>query len=252
MRAFHFRNKKEKSIRTRSTDYIKIAISGLLMASLLGLSIFAHFVPEQTGPINIDTTLLQSTSGDTDDNSSFSGDIDQNTLAKSPDSDTSVKKLPQNNPSAPASAVLGSRLLYTTISKVTGDREPFQFTISAADADGDELFYSASNLPEGASFDADTRTFSWTPRYDQAGAYSVHFEVSDGQLTDSENVIITIVKINEDWDINGDDTTNVLDMVLVGQHWDETGLTGWIREDANEDGTVSVLDMIVIGQHWTI
>jgi hypothetical protein len=40
-------------------------------------------------------------------------------------------------------------------------------------------------------------------------------------------------------------------MVIVGQHWGETGLTGWIREDANEDGTVNVLDMIIIGQNWT-
>jgi hypothetical protein len=125
------------------------------------------------------------------------------------------------------------------------------FTISATDADGDQLFYSASNLPEGASFDADTRTFSWTPRYDQTGVYTVHFEVSDGELTDDEDVTITVVQLYEDWDVNGDGDTNVLDMVLVGQHWGETGLTGWLREDANEDGTVNVLDMIVIGQHWT-
>ncbi len=125
------------------------------------------------------------------------------------------------------------------------------FTVSATDADDDQLVYSASNLPEGASFDPGTRTFSWTPRYDQAGTYSVHFEVSDGELTDSEDVTITVIKLNEDWDVNGDGSANVLDMVLVGQHWDETGLTGWIVEDANEDGTVNVLDMIVIGQHWT-
>ncbi len=125
------------------------------------------------------------------------------------------------------------------------------FTVSATDADDDQLIYSASNLPEGASFDPGTRTFSWTPRYDQAGTYSVHFEVSDGELTDSEDVTITVIKLNEDWDVNGDGSANVLDMVLVGQHWDETGLTGWIVEDANEDGTVNVLDMIVIGQHWT-
>ena len=135
--------------------------------------------------------------------------------------------------------------------KSVNESELLTFTISATDADGDQLVYSASNLPEGASFDADTRTFSWTPRYDQAGVYTVQFEVSDGELTDSEDVTIAVVQLYEDWDVNGDGAANVLDMVLVGQHWGETGLTGWIREDANEDGTVNVLDMIIIGQNWT-
>jgi hypothetical protein len=125
------------------------------------------------------------------------------------------------------------------------------FTISATDTVGDQLDYSASGLPDGASFNAGTQTFSWTPRYDQAGVYSVHFEVSDGQLTDSEDVTITIIQPYPDWDVNGDGAANVLDMVLVGQHWSETGLTGWILEDTNEDGAINVLDMIIIGQHWS-
>ena len=53
------------------------------------------------------------------------------------------------------------------------------------------------------------------------------------------------------WDLNEDGAVNVLDMVLVGQQWGETGSPGWIREDVNEDGTVNVLDMILIGQNWT-
>ena len=149
----------------------------------------------------------------------------------------------------PQGGVMATGLDYDSSIAKTG--EHLSFTVAATDPYDDSLIYSASNLPEGASFDPDTQTFSWTPRYDQAGSYTVHFEVSDGQLTDFEDVAITVVQLNEDWDVNGDDAANVLDMVLVGQHWGETGLTGWIREDANEDGTVNVLDMIVIGQHWT-
>ncbi len=68
-----------------------------------------------------------------------------------------------------------------------------QFTISATDPDGDSLTYSASNLPSGATFTPSTRTFSWTPTSSQAGTYSdIHFEVSDGELTDSENITITV------------------------------------------------------------
>ncbi len=53
-----------------------------------------------------------------------------------------------------------------------------------------------------------------------------------------------------DWDVNQDGNINVLDMVLIGQHWGETGSPGWIREDINQDGSVNVLDMVLIGQHW--
>jgi len=66
-----------------------------------------------------------------------------------------------------------------------------QFTISASDPDGNPLTYSASNLPAGASFNTSNRTFSWTPS--QAGSYTnIHFEVSDGSLSDSEDITITV------------------------------------------------------------
>ena len=68
-----------------------------------------------------------------------------------------------------------------------------EFTISAVDPDGDTLTYSASNLPSGASFNPDTKIFSWTPISEQAGTYpNVYFEVGDGELTDSEYITITV------------------------------------------------------------
>jgi len=144
---------------------------------------------------------------------------------------------------APQLGVIGARS--------SDEGELLTFTVLATDADGDSLVYSATGLPNGASFNTGAKTFSWTPRYNQAGVYSVHFEVSDGISTDSEDIAITVVKLYEDWDVNGDSHANVLDMVLVGQRWGQNGLTGWIREDTNEDGTTNVLDIIVIGQHWT-
>jgi hypothetical protein len=70
-----------------------------------------------------------------------------------------------------------------------------QFTVTASDPDlpAQTLFYSASNLPPGATFNPTTHVFSWTPTSGQAGVYpSVHFEVSDGYLTDSEDITITV------------------------------------------------------------
>ena len=71
--------------------------------------------------------------------------------------------------------------------------ETLTFTVSATDEDGDTLTYGASGLPTGATFDPATRTFSWTPGYDQAGSYAaVQFTVSDAQAEDSESLTITV------------------------------------------------------------
>jgi hypothetical protein len=70
-----------------------------------------------------------------------------------------------------------------------------QFTITASDPDlpAQTLTCSASNLPSGATFIPNTRIFSWAPTSGQAGVYSgVHFEVTDGVLTDSEDITITV------------------------------------------------------------
>ena len=111
----------------------------------------------------------------------------------------------------------------------------------------------ASNLPSGATFTPATKTFSWIPASDQSGVYTeVHLQVSDGSLTDSEDITITVATGDSPTvDINSDGAVNSLDMITVGQHWGETGANGWIREDINEDGTVNVLDATLIGQHWT-
>ena len=238
-------------VKTKSNGAVKITVSSLVVASLLAFGIFSQLVPERTDQITADTTPLYVTPEDVSGNPSFTSPTNGNYQRGSASVKTATTEWEEGDVYPYDSGVVGNPLVYTTIGKLVNEREPLEFTLWATDADGDQLVYTASNLPEGASFDANTQTFSWTPRYDQEGTYTVHFEVSDGELTDSEDVTITVVQLYEDWDVNGDGTTNVLDMVLVGQHWGETGLTGWIREDANEDGTINVLDMIVIGQHWT-
>lgn len=73
--------------------------------------------------------------------------------------------------------------------------QPLTFTITATDPDtGDHLTFIASNLPQGADFldnGNKTGTFTWTNP--PAGTYNgAHFEVSDGALTDSEDISIVI------------------------------------------------------------
>ena len=70
------------------------------------------------------------------------------------------------------------------------------FSISATDPNGDTLAYSAIGLPVGATFDTNSRTFSWTPSYNQAGSHQVTFKASDGDLDDAEMITITVNKEN--------------------------------------------------------
>jgi hypothetical protein len=70
------------------------------------------------------------------------------------------------------------------------------FVVSATDADGDTLTYSGTSLPQGATFNAASRTFSWTPARGQAGTYTVGFEVTDGYLNDTAAAAITVASLN--------------------------------------------------------
>ena len=64
-------------------------------------------------------------------------------------------------------------------SQQVAEGERLRVALSATDADGDELTYSASGRPVGSSFS--DGVFSWTPTYAQAGTYRVTFSVSDGR-----------------------------------------------------------------------
>jgi hypothetical protein len=91
---------------------------------------------------------------------------------------------------------------YAPVLGSIGDRsvledELLTFTVSATDADaGDTLTYSATDIPAGANFDPATQTFTWTPTFTQSGIYQVTFRVTDGQVTVSETVKITVGNVN--------------------------------------------------------
>lgn len=68
------------------------------------------------------------------------------------------------------------------------------FSIESTDVDNDILTYSATNLPTGASLNADTGIFTWTPSISQEGTYHITFTVTDGDLTDSKIATIGVIK----------------------------------------------------------
>ncbi len=81
-------------------------------------------------------------------------------------------------------------------SKSVNENANLNFIVSGSDPDGNPLTFSTSALPPGATFNASTRTFNWTPTFSQAGSYPLTFTVSDGSLTASETITITINNVN--------------------------------------------------------
>lgn len=74
------------------------------------------------------------------------------------------------------------------------EEQELTFQISATDNDGDNLEYSADNLPGSATFTPETKTFRWTPQSGDQGTYEdVLFKVTDSSRTDFEyiNIIVT-------------------------------------------------------------
>jgi len=78
--------------------------------------------------------------------------------------------------------------------KSVSENSSLIFTVTAADADGDTITYSAAVLPDGADFS--DQIFSWTPGYDQTGSYDITFTASDGTDQDTETVTITVSNLN--------------------------------------------------------
>ncbi len=81
--------------------------------------------------------------------------------------------------------------------QTVAENSTLTFQVTASDEDTDNtLTYTAANLPEGASFDAASRTFTWTPGYEQAGSYTVTFMVSDGKEEVTTDVLVTVQNVN--------------------------------------------------------
>jgi len=85
--------------------------------------------------------------------------------------------------------------------QIIAENQLLTFTVSGSDPDVEDagkLLFSAANLPEGAVFNPSTRTFSWTPGFDQSRQYpEVAFTVSDpAGLTDTKTITLTVGHVN--------------------------------------------------------
>ncbi len=92
---------------------------------------------------------------------------------------------------APSLAAIGSQTV--------DEGQDLNFGVSGSDPDGDSLILTAENVPTNATFTDNfdgTGTFDFSPDFSQAGVYNVRFIVSDGALSDTELVEITVNDVN--------------------------------------------------------
>lgn len=52
------------------------------------------------------------------------------------------------------------------------------------------------------------------------------------------------------WDVNKDRKCTILDLILISNHYNETGKNGWIREDIDNNGIVQVNDLNLVVLHY--
>lgn len=97
---------------------------------------------------------------------------------------------------------------------VEGNR--VSFVAMASDPDGTIPALSAAVLPVGATFTDQgdgSGVFDWTPVVGQAGAYTITFKASDGELDDNRRVLFTIRSID---DTDGDGMNDAWEMAHFG------------------------------------
>ena len=70
------------------------------------------------------------------------------------------------------------------------------FSVSGTDPDGSAVTLSATGRPDGATFNADTGAFAWTPGAEQTGSHTITFHVSDGMLSAEGTVEVTVEATN--------------------------------------------------------
>lgn len=77
--------------------------------------------------------------------------------------------------------------------------------------------------------------------------------ISDPQGMPIPDVIVTNGTVSIQtlpWDLNNNGQVDVGDLVIVGNHFGETGTPGWIQCDFNNNGQIDVGDLVIVGNHF--
>ncbi|MHB8125567.1 MAG: putative Ig domain-containing protein [Desulfitobacteriaceae bacterium] len=137
-------------------------------------------------------------------------------------------------------------IFYAPQLKAIGDKSvkpgsTLSFKLELLKTNDGQLTYSASNLPQGASFDASTATFTWKPTSTQVGTYpGVHFAVTDSNAGDSEDIKITVSDDQGTPEITGFEA-NPSSVDLITGKTKAVKVTVLYDDESKEDVTKSTL-----------
>lgn len=106
------------------------------------------------------------------------------------------------------------------LGQTVNEGEGLTFEVSATDPNMDAVTLTASDLPEGATFEGGN--FIWTPGFEQGGSFVVTFTASDGKEQVSTTVDITVVDVPRPLAIN---TFSPVKSLLVGSVGDTVRVT---------------------------
>jgi nitrous oxidase accessory protein NosD len=108
--------------------------------------------------------------------------------------------------------------------------------------------------PDGSTMNISMNTpeeqkYSYNTTFTQHGDYHYFIWASDpyGNMCTSSNYEFIMPP---NWDINVDGEDNLLDFILISNHYAETGSSGWLREDVSNDGSISILDLVLVSNHY--
>jgi hypothetical protein len=88
-----------------------------------------------------------------------------------------------------------------------------------------------------------------TTAFSTAGNYSYFIWAKDtSNNANSSSTVLFSMPAN--WDINIDGHCTILDLVLISNHYGQSGSNGWIREDADNNGLIQVLDFVNLSNHY--
>jgi hypothetical protein len=129
---------------------------------------------------------------------------------------------------------------------VFNEMDIIDISANATDLDNDTLNYSIKIDNRQVSTSS---SYNWTTNYSTAGNHVINISVSDGTVV-SKTISVHIKNVYPRYDVNENGVVDIGDIVLIGQHFNETVTLPYPRYDVNNDGVVNIIDLVIAGQHF--
>lgn len=112
------------------------------------------------------------------------------------------------------------------------------------------------SCPNGSSFnvsmnaiESNTYYYNTSTIFSNHGDFNYFIWANDTNGNQSTSTVYDF-SMPPNWDINKDRQCTILDLILISNHYGETGQNGWIREDVDNNGIIQMLDLVLVSEHY--